>query len=557
MTDAVDFERDEPLVRSISPVPEGVSFAEDSDLVTQLDRAHELAVEAAKQRVGARLAINIEDDDEVRLGGLQGYRPEVEWAQSLQRILTQTLTEASGTANRQGQSTPSAWLSAGELRRDLAGAGLRATRLMSELHDSWMLLVADPRGLDPVVEELIVDLRLAFGAVHTMLFFGIRSALGPPPSATEDPRVVVQLAGMRSVLIQGEQHPTEQQHRVELGSVVFAPRGRPVTHLPLDADTAHVEIRLPKLEAGVEASTRNERNARARTPAINSPDFLGARRALPGASTAERRFRLLAPGGLHVVAAPADAPGAEVEIAFGDALVRTSSAGAELLARLADSGPASAQELADAIGVSSESVERALTDLWQAELLVPFVPSPGPRANDRLTQVASGEVGLSLVQDVVSTIDPSSWRPPRPGELPAIDGVNVAVQTLRSEEALAQMNQIVHVMNAQFFAADLTGMRSDDPPLVVRVQPGEVSPLGLDDLATELLAPFSTRKVTWVLALNDADGGWPTLPAGSPANANAAGAASAWLSLRPWTLSPLGEGERLFVLGRHHGPAFR
>lgn len=559
MTDTADLERDEPLIHSISALREDVLFAEEGDLVTQLESAHQRAIEAARERVGVRLGIDIEDDDEIRLGGLRDYRPEIDWSAALYQLLAQTFMEVpKPTRSDAKQNTPAAWLRAGELRRELAHEELRATRLMTELDDGWMLLVADPSGLDPTLEELIVDLRLAFGAVQTTLFFGIRSALGPPPSPAEDPRIIVQVAGRRSVLIQGDRQPHEQQHRVQSGAVVFAPRGRPVTHLPLDADTAHVEIRLPQLGARAEAPTREERDAQARTSVVALPSFVGARLALAGSSTTECMFRLLAPGGLHVVAAPADtSPEGETEIAFGDMLVRSSRAAAELLVHLAEGVPMSAEMLAEAVGVSCESVERALTQLWQAELLMPFVPTPGPTTNDRLTQVASGEVGITLAESVLSAVDSEAWRAPRVGELPMVDGVDVVVQPLVSNEAISQMNQVVHAMNAQFFAADLVGLSADDPPLVVRVQPGEPIVAGLEGLATELLAPFSTRKITWVLALTDADGGWPTLPAGSPASADGAGTASAWLSLRPWTLSPLIDGERLFLLGRHHGPAFR
>gem|GEM_PF-5010915 len=76
-------------------------------------------------------------------------------------------------------------------------------------------------------------------------------------------------------------------------------------------------------------------------------------------------------------------------------------------------------------------------------------------------------------------------------------------------------------------------------------------------VGSDIEGPQSRRKVTFAFSLTSTDGAAIWLPAGSSATVDSAGGLSAWLAFRPWGLTPLVEGERLFVLGRLHGPPFQ
>jgi hypothetical protein len=186
--------------------------------------------------------------------------------------------------------------------------------------------------------------------------------------------------------------------------------------------------------------------------------------------------------------------------------------------------------------------------------------------NERLTQVASAaapdESAVTAgVTEIRGLIDATAWRAPLPGEVHHGDHLTVDVQDLASVPSAAGLSSLVETalgMNQQFFRADVSRMSPHDPLLVVRVRPGSGDAASwLDALGNDTLGPHSTRKVTFVMSLSEADGGWIHLPAGSNATVHSPGSISAWVSLRPWTLEPLSSGERLFLIGRLHGPAYR
>ena len=138
-------------------------------------------------------------------------------------------------------------------------------------------------------------------------------------------------------------------------------------------------------------------------------------------------------------------------------------------------------------------------------------------------------------------------------------GAAVAVQPVDAASSpLAAVRNVVETLNERFFGLQVRPEMSE-PALLVRVAPstiaGAASALVTDPLGSDLMGA-ATRKITYVLSLVDSDQGWIHLPSGSDTADSTAGSLSVWASFRPWTLQPTSSGERIFLLGRLHGPSF-
>lgn len=567
---------DVELVHSIEVLADAPTAFDPGPLQKQFDSALDRAVALARTRVAQRLSISLRDEpDGVAHGTLAKFRAHEDWYDTLRDTLAHASSSASASSpapaslNSEGGWRPATnvLLAAGPESRRLRPP-LNANDLFADLDDGWMLVAENPMLADVATRDLVADLAMGYGAASPLLFYGIRSALGPPPTVSEHPRLLIQLLGRRAILFVGGEHPPQQQAQVQPGFVTLVPAGYSAAHLPLDADTAHLEIALTRMDETTPVIDEEVRSVRAMTPVVRSDhDYDATRRSLIGASDQLWTSRLWAPGGVHVTREPAESNPEPATIVVSGHQLQLSAGGIRLLEALAEGDYVTSQDLATRCELPQTRVDEALSALGKAGLLAPAPVAVGFRPNERLTQVASAVLGdPAFAEAILSHIDSDAWRPPAAGELFASDIADIAVQPFPFNDPhpiLAQLHDVVATLNARFFAAELVGPHPDDPPMLVRIgssmttMPGadRDRALGSETLGSDLVT-HSTRKVSWAFVLTDAAGGWVHLPAGSDAPTPEVGTLAAWVSSRPWQLTPCIRGERILMLGRMHGPAF-
>lgn len=559
---------DGALIRAITVLEEAPNSFVEGPTQERFDEARATAVAHARARVGQRLSVPLAAPPEGVAHGVVGnYRASSSWYATLRATLERAAIHAGLDTTHLGPvGATTARLVAGVEVQALPAGAAAPHDLFASLDDGWMLVAERPVVPEAMLADLLADLSMAYGAQAPVLHYGIRSALGPPPLVSEHPRLLIQLLGVRAVLFMGGEHPPQQQAQMQAGFAAFVPAGYSAAHLPLDEDSAHLDIALTRITtATVVAATADERSVLAMVAVVRSDtDDEASRRSLIGSSEDGWAARLFAPGGVHVIEHDGDPreldETATSTVAVGGHRLALSPGGVELVAALADGQYKTAHDLADQCELASTEVEAALDALWRAGLLSPAPVVEGLRPNERLTQVASAGLGdPALIEAITAQIDPAAWRDPVDGEVFFHDGADIAVQPLLpgdSAAVAAQLQDIAAALNERFFAADIVGSHLGDPPLLVRARLGSV-PKGprADALGSDLVS-HSTRKVTWVFVLTEADGGWVHLPAGSDAPTPNVGTLAAWVSSRPWLLTPTTSGERLFLIGRLHGPAF-
>lgn len=554
------------MIRSIEKLA-----TEPTDLVggagqAALDAAHANGIAAVRSALSRQLSIDLErspgDDVAGReFASADGRRPELQTgsfveAAALADVLASVVEAAQRGASSRGDDTPSLVFASVEDTRVPAAAARSAQALMSMLDEGWMAVAEAPRGLGAGLDRLLADLAYVFASPAPLLFVGMRSALGPPGRDRSVPTLVMQIHGRRSVSIHGAARSS--QHQVGPGAAFVLPPATVAAHLPLDSETAHLEIEL-SIDRAAPANA-------ALTPTVRIDDPMAARAALQAGDDGWP-MRLRAPGGAQLLqvgdgGGSTGDPGDEAVVAIGGRRIVVSSAGLALIEALLAGDYVRPGALAARLGVDPPVVAQALRRLRDVELLDPAPVAESIRANDRLTQVASAQLGSDAAVPFIAAARAGGWRVPEPGEVPPSPHLNIAVQTLDPTAGRADaLLGVVLSLNEQFLGVQL---RPDlaEPLVLVRVRPGAATqiagPPRTAHLASDLLGA-STRKLTFVLSLtSDADGrgGWVHLPGGSDTADPTVGALSVWASFRPWSLQPFDAGERLLLLGRAHGPAY-
>jgi len=534
------------LLRSLEPRATAPDWFMDGELQRRFDDAHGQAVNVATRLLETQLTIGLPDPDE-------DAAPELGW---LRGLPAHGLPVASTTAAAVNASllpdARQASLHASELMRpvvDPAGA-----ELWHQLRQGWQLVVPESRGLHAVVDDLLKSLDQIMGIRYSSLCVGLNSSLGALPTISDFPRLVLQLAGRRTVQLHHEEREPASI-RVVSGRVLYVPAGYQLINMPLDLETMHLEVTLHGLQARQVATDRSAMAMVRPWPYAQG----AADRSVASSDPAEGwPMRLVAPGGVQVVAVD----DGWYTLAIAGQRLDVSATGAELVLALAAGEFVLPAKLGGQHVVDPTVAVAFAEQLWR-QCLVEAKPPVDEMSSDggRLSQVASASLdGEDLVSTVLNEVDPAGWRTATAGEVHQSHDVVVDVQPVQHDGAVAQIAEIAASMNAQFFGLDTWGMVDHDPALVVRVRPAKSTENVLSDAeaagSSEVAPPFGTRKVTFVCALNEADGGWIQMAAGSPVAESAAEAISAWVAMRSWSLGSI-VGERLFLLGRLHGPPFR
>lgn len=600
MVDTNDNTSASPLILSWSELSEPPQLFLDSFLQEGLARANTLAADAARARVSAALSIDLTDQADQaeeadsgpspRLGVLAGWQPPEDIMALAQQVVAGS-TAAGKTAARLVFPEGSAPLGPGIDTADSdtadsdtpeSGAAPRVdlrrpAHLLRRLDQGWTLEAQEPVGLAPELSHLVGDLETAFGPVMVTFSLGLRSALGAAPSANPGGCLFVQLAGTRALLLRGE--ADQQQFRVGAGQVVWVPSPWVAQHLPLDADSAHLTIALAqsplstsdRSAPGEPAWSDQTEADPAMYPARASYDMAGARGFFAADPAAGWMFRWAAPAGALAAADQPDPTNGRSLIVAGGIALEVASDGLRLIETLAAGEWTTAAAISDTTNLDPVAVGAAIEELATLGLVTLAPARRDHRTNTFLNGVARGvSMPAEMVGQLIATIDEAKWRPPTPTEVRAVDTNTVQVQSLAPDgyPLVAEVVRAVAMLNAQFFGADINGQQEDDPPLMVRLRVGESgSPFDpLDSLGSDIEGDNegrtnTSRKLTWVLSLSDAEGsaqgGWFVMPGGSDKVEPTPGEVSVFPAFRLWTLAPLEAGERLLLLGRLHGPAFR
>lgn len=421
--------------------------------------------------------------------------------------------------------------------------------LLTRLDDGWMLEVPGLAEVVPALRDLVADIE-AFADVMTDVvgWYGIRSALGPPPVPVANRRLIVQLAGQRQITVTTAASPEPRTVRVGPMMAALVPPAASVHHLPLDADSLHVEIVIPPGDD----PGRDRSRRQAMQPARTTSRLAIARAVVEADPAVGHLFRWAAPGGVHVLSGP-DARA--VELAAGGRRLRVVRDAIPVLAEVAAGDWMRASDLDGPTGV----VGAFLEDLWRAGLLEPAPGTPPPRPPERVNRV--GHADLFDVERCAGILDGVSepWRPPEPHEVhPTSPGVEVA--ELRDDDVRAAIGGIVAQINRRIFRFDLEGWADDDPVLIVRFRADGPDPgaLAVGDFQPDTDESRPGRKLTFALPLDgDPDGaGRVRMAGGSDTVTASPGRISVFASFRPWALEVPDRSVRHLLLGRLHGPGF-
>jgi len=197
------------------------------------------------------------------------------------------------------------------------------SRMATMLDDGYMLALHGATDRHPPLQRLLEDLERALGvAVVSTLFAGVRTTLGPLPSASVYDRLMIQVGGRRHV---GLTHSADERGHMTLrqGHVLFVPAGWIARHEPIDEDTVHLELTLtrPRPEPANSSVPAGPDDDVHRDEAIDIPEDLAtvwrawlptrgatslslATRALAHQAWSEVSVRLALPGGVYVVGDP-------------------------------------------------------------------------------------------------------------------------------------------------------------------------------------------------------------------------------------------------------------
>ena len=544
----------QPQLLHIETLDDSVPVAEQGELADLFERARRSAAQAAQERLEFLLPFAVDElnvaEPALRVGELAGPR--------LLDLDPLVLVELA-LARASGESAQPARLHSAEGVLEFGAAphsrgghpAVEAQVLMSVLSDGWMLEIPGVDTIAPRIARLVADIE-AFGdtRLEVLGWYGIRSALGPPPVPTDQQRLLIQLAGRRQVLVTGVD--VREQFWAAPGTAALVPPGLAVHHLPLDEDTLHLELLIPREDAP-EGERLTRRGLQPARVALRVPL---ARQIVFGDPQTDTRFGWSAPGGVVALSGSVADDGHTALAAGGKRLVVDEDL-IEGLARLAGGGCLGADDLAGAEGIRSP--ESFLMSLWRAGLVEAEGNSPSPARPQVLNAVTHADhPGFPNLETLLNEAL-GDWRSPQPAELPVpTAGLDIAAKPLPAAfDGLELLLRALVEANAQTFQFALTGIDAADPLLLVRY--GRESAASADGaFAGDLHEAAPGRKLTFVLPLdgNPGQAGAVRFAMGSDAVTTKPGRLSVFASFRAWMLEPPAEGSCHMLLGRVHGPAF-